>query len=78
MSLDIVAATSALAFISSWNELLFGLMPATIRATPLSGGGMRWGVAAAVMILATLPPLLPGLFTYRLIGRSMTADVVKG
>ena len=88
MSLNIVAAASVLAFIYSWNEFLFGLMLTTSRATPVSvgasfffaasGGGVRWGVAAAVMILATLPPLLLGLFAYRLIGKSMTAGAVKG
>jgi multiple sugar transport system permease protein len=79
MSLSIGAATAVLAFICSWN---------TNRATPVSvgasfffaasGGGVRWGVAAAVMILATLPPLLLGLGMYRQIGRSMTAGAVKG
>jgi len=88
MSLNIIAATTVLAFIYSWNEFLFGLMLTTSRATPVSvgasfffaasGGGVRWGVAAAVMILATLPPLLLGLTMYRWIGRSMTAGAVKG
>jgi len=88
MSINVVAASSVLAFIYSWNEFLFGLMLTTSRATPISvgasfffaasGGGVRWGVAAAVMILATLPPLLLGLVMYRQIGRSMTAGAVKG
>jgi multiple sugar transport system permease protein len=88
MSLNVVAASSVLAFIYSWNEFLFGLMLTTNKATPISvgasfffaasGGGVRWGVAAAVMILATLPPLLLGLVMYRQIGRSMTAGAVKG
>ncbi len=88
MSLNVVAASSVLAFIYSWNEFLFGLMLTTNKATPISvgasfffaasGGGVRWGVAAAVMILATLPPLLLGLLMYRQIGRSMTAGAVKG
>jgi multiple sugar transport system permease protein len=88
MSLNVVAASSVLAFIYSWNEFLFGLMLTTSRATPISvgasfffaasGGGVRWGVAAAVMILATLPPLVLGLLMYRQIGRSMTAGAVKG
>lgn len=88
MSLNVVAASSVLAFIYSWNEFLFGLMLTTNNATPVSvgasfffaasGGGVRWGVAAAVMILATLPPLILGLLMYRQIGRSMTAGAVKG
>lgn len=88
MSLNVVAASSVLAFIYSWNEFLFGLMLTTNNATPVSvgasfffaasGGGVRWGVAAAVMILATLLPLVLGLLMYRQIGRSMTAGAVKG
>lgn len=88
MSLNVVAASSVLAFIYSWNEFLFGLIMTTSRAVPISigasfffaasGGGVRWGVAAAVMILATLPPLVIGLVMYRQIGRSMTAGAVKG
>jgi multiple sugar transport system permease protein len=88
MSLNVIAASSVLAFIYSWNEFLFGLMLTTNNATPVSvgasfffaasGGGVRWGVAAAVMILATLPPLVLGLLMYRQIGRSMTAGAVKG
>jgi multiple sugar transport system permease protein len=88
MSLNVIAASSVLAFIYAWNEFLFGLMLTTSRATPISvgasfffaasGGGVRWGVAAAVMMLATLPPLLLGLFMYRQIGKSMTAGAVKG
>jgi multiple sugar transport system permease protein len=88
MSLNVIAASSVLAFIYAWNEFLFGLMLTTSNATPISvgasfffaasGGGVRWGVAAAVMMLATLPPLLLGLFMYRQIGKSMTAGAVKG
>jgi multiple sugar transport system permease protein len=88
MALNFVAATTVLAFIYSWNEFLFGLMLTTDRATPVtvgasffftgSGGGVRWGVAAAVMILATLPPLLLGLLMYQQIGKSMTSGAVKG
>ena len=77
-----------LSFIYRWNEFLFGLMLTTSKAVPVtvgasfffaaSGGGVRWGVAAAVMILATLPPLVLGLVMYRHIGRSLTAGAVKG
>ena len=83
MLTNVMAASAVLAFIYSWNEFLFGLMLTTSRAVPISvgasfffaasGGGVRWGVASAVMILATLPPLLLGLA-----GRSMSAGAVKG
>ena len=84
----VVASATVLAFITAWNEFLFGLMLTTRAAVPVtvgasfffsaSGGGVRWGVAAAVMMLSTLPPMLLGLLAYRAIGRSMTAGAVKG
>lgn len=87
VSLNVIAASAVLGFIYSWNEFLFGLILTTSRAVPVSvgasfffaasGGGVRWGVAAAVMILATLTPLVLGLLMYRQIGRSMTAGAVK-
>ena len=88
MSINVIAASTVLAFIYSWNEFLFGLMLTTSQATPVSvgasfffsasGGGVRWGVAASVMILATLPPLLIGLLMYQQIGKSMTSGALKG
>jgi multiple sugar transport system permease protein len=84
----IIAASLVLSFIYSWNEFLFGLMLTTRTAVPVtvgasfffaaSGGGVQWGVAAAVMILAALPPLILGMVAYQHIGRSMTAGAVKG
>lgn len=88
ISASAIAASAVLAFIYAWNEFLFGLMLTTHRALPISvgaafffaasGGGVRWGVASAVMILATLPPLLLGLLLYRRIGRSLTDAAIKG
>jgi multiple sugar transport system permease protein len=88
MLLSSIAATCVLSFIYAWNEFLFGLMLTTRSAVPISvgasfffaasGGGVRWGVASAVMMLATLPPLLIGLVTYRQIGRSLAAGAIKG
>jgi len=75
-------------FITAWNEFLFGLMLTTSRAVPVtvgasfffaaSGGGVQWGVAAAVMIVGAIPPMILGLFMYRQISRSMMAGAVKG
>jgi ABC-type glycerol-3-phosphate transport system permease component len=83
-----IASSLILAFIYSWNEFLFGLMLTTQRAVPVtvgasfffsaSGGGVRWGVAAAVMVVSTLPPLVISLAAYRYIGQSLTAGAVKG
>lgn len=83
-----VASALVLSFIYSWNEYLFGLMLTTERAVPItvgasfffsaSGGGIRWGVAAAVMVMSVLPPLALSLFAYRYIGRALTAGAIKG
>ncbi len=75
-------------FITAWNEFLFGLMLTTQEAVPItvgasfffatSGGGVQWGMAAAVMIVAALPPLVLGLVTYRRIAGSLVTGAVKG
>lgn len=83
-----LATTFIFGFITAWNEFLFGLMLTTSKAVPMtvgasfffaaSGGGVQWGTASAVMILAALPPMLLGLVMYRQISGSMTAGAVKG
>jgi multiple sugar transport system permease protein len=75
-------------FITAWNEFLFGLMLTTSKAVPVtvgasfffaaSGGGVQWGVAAAVMMVGALPPMLLGLVMYRKISGTMMAGAVKG
>jgi multiple sugar transport system permease protein len=75
-------------FITAWNEFLFGLMLTTQKAVPItvgasfffatSGGGVQWGMAAAVMIVAAMPPLLLGLIMYRRITGSLVTGAVKG
>jgi multiple sugar transport system permease protein len=84
----VVATTLIFGFITAWNEYLFGLILTTRRAVPMtvgasfffaaSGGGIQWGVAAAVMILGTLIPSLLGVFMYRRISESLTAGAIKG
>jgi len=83
-----IATSLIFGFITAWNEFLFGLMLTTSKAVPVtvgasfffaaSGGGVQWGVAAAVMIVGALPPMLLGLLMYRQISRSMMAGAVKG
>ena len=83
-----VASSLILSFIYAWNEFLFGLMLTTERAVPItvgasfffsaSGGGIRWGIASAVMVVSVLPPLLLSLLAYRFIGRALAAGAVKG
>lgn len=83
-----LVTTFIFGFITAWNEFLFGLMLTTNKAVPMtvgasfffsaSGGGVQWGMASAVMILAALPPMVLGLVMYRQIAGSMTAGAVKG
>jgi len=73
--LPTLVTTFIFGFITGWNEYLFGLMLTTRHAVPVtvgasfffaaSGGGVQWGVASAVMILAALPPIILGLLIYR-------------
>lgn len=75
-------------FVTAWNEFLFGLMLTTREAVPMTvgasfffasgSGGVKWGVAAAVIVVAALPPVALGLLAYRQIGRAMVAGAVKG
>ncbi len=84
----IIATTLIFGFITAWNEYLFGLILTTRRAVPMtvgasfffaaSGGGVQWGVAAAVMILGTFIPTVLGVLMYRRISESLTAGAIKG
>lgn len=83
-----LATAFVFGFITAWNEFLFGLMLTTRAAVPMTvgasfffasgSGGVQWGVAAAVIVVAALPPVLLGLVMYRQIGRAMVAGAVKG
>ncbi len=83
-----LATAFVFGFITAWNEFLFGLMLTTRSAVPVTvgasfffataGGGVQWGMAAAVMMLAALPPMLLGLLMYRSISRSMLGGALKG
>jgi multiple sugar transport system permease protein len=83
-----LVTTFIFGFITAWNEFLFGLIMTTREAVPVtvgasfffatSGGGVQWGMASAVMIVAALPPLLLGLVMYRRIAGSMVTGAIKG
>lgn len=83
-----LATTFIFGFITAWNEYLFGLILTTRNAVPMtvgasfffatSGGGVQWGVAAAIMMLSTFVPSVLGLVLYRRIGASLTAGALKG
>lgn len=86
--LPALATVFIFSFITAWNEFLFGLMLTTINAVPITvgtsfffssgGGGVQWGVAASVIIVASLPPVVLGVLMYKHISKSMTAGAVKG
>ncbi|MEM7734324.1 MAG: carbohydrate ABC transporter permease [Deinococcota bacterium] len=88
LSRSALATTFIFGFITAWNEYLFGLILTTRSAMPMtvgasfffatSGGGVQWGVAAAVMMVGTLVPSVLGLLMYRRIGASLTAGALKG
>ena len=88
LSVPALATTMVLGFVYAWNEFLFALMLTTRDAVTVtvgasfffaaSGGGVRWGVAAAVMVLSILPPMVLGLLLYKRIGQSLAAGAVKG
>jgi multiple sugar transport system permease protein len=83
-----LATTLVFGFINAWNEFLFGLMLTTRDAVPMTvgasfffasgGGGVDWGVAASVILVACMPPMLLGIVMYRQISSSMLAGAVKG
>ncbi|MDD1779907.1 carbohydrate ABC transporter permease [Enterovibrio sp. ZSDZ35] len=88
LSKPVLATALIFGFITAWNEFLFGLMLTTRDAVPLTvgasfffaagGGGVQWGVTAAVMVIGTLPPTLLGLLIYKQIGQSVMGGAVKG
>ncbi|MEM6429296.1 MAG: carbohydrate ABC transporter permease [Deinococcota bacterium] len=88
LSRSALATTFIFGFITAWNEYLFGLILTTRSAMPMtvgasfffatSGGGVQWGVAAAVMMVGTLIPSVLGLLMYKRIGASLTAGALKG
>lgn len=88
LALPSIATCLVFGFITAWNEYLFGLILTTRRAVPMtvgasfffsaSGGGVQWGVAAAVMILGTFIPSILGILMYRRISESLTSGAIKG
>ena len=89
LSAELVAWVQVLIYVGAVIVLvLFGLMLTTREAVPMTvgasfffasgSGGVKWGVAAAVIVVAALPPVALGLLAYRQIGRAMVAGAVKG
>ena len=85
-----IAAAFAIAFLTAWNELLFGvvltggtakqtLSPALLAFSPtMPSGGANLGMTlfAAGSVLSTMPPLILALLGQRYITRLNVADPV--
>ncbi len=88
LCLPALVTSFVLGFVTAWNEFLFGLMLTTEAAVPMTvgasfffasgGAGVQWGVAAAVIVVAGLPPALLGLALWRHVARGLLAGAVKG
>ena len=90
MALPGIAAAFAIAFLTAWNELLFGvvltggtakqtLSPALLAFSPtMPSGGANLGMTlfAAGSVLSTMPPLILALLGQRYITRLNVADPV--
>lgn len=82
-----VFASAILAFISVWNDFLFGLtlttdeqaQPVTVGVTRFSGEHViSWGELAAAAVIVTIPLVIVVLFLQRRIVAGLTAGAVKG
>jgi ABC-type glycerol-3-phosphate transport system permease component len=82
-----VFASAILAFISVWNDFLFGLtlttdeqaQPVTVGVTRFSGEHIiRWGEVAAAAVIVTIPLVIVVLFLQKRIVAGLTAGTVKG
>jgi multiple sugar transport system permease protein len=90
MAMPGIAATFVIAFLTAWNELLFGIVltggtakqtlsPALLAFSPtMPSGGANLGMTlfAAGSVLSTLPPLILALLLQRYITRLNVADPV--
>ncbi|MGQ9889758.1 MAG: carbohydrate ABC transporter permease [Aggregatilineales bacterium] len=80
-----IAVSAILAFITSWNELLFALVltRAESRTAPveaanfMTGFGIRWGPMMATGTLIVLPVLIFALLVSRNLVRGLTMGAVK-
>jgi ABC-type glycerol-3-phosphate transport system permease component len=81
-----VFASAILAFITVWNDFLFGLtlttdeqaQPVTVGVTRFSGEHIiRWGEVAAAAVIVTIPLVIVVLFLQKRIVAGLTAGAVK-
>lgn len=86
LSRTITVSAAILAFITSWNEFLFGLILTTEHAVPVTVGstffvtsyGIEWGQTSAAMMLSVLPPMILGIYVYKWLGQTLLGGAIKG
>jgi len=80
-----VASATIIAFIFSWNNLIFGLILSGGATRPVTMGilqamafdQIKWGEMAAAAMIAAVPGMLAALFLQRYITRGLTMGAVK-
>lgn len=83
-----IFATSIFFFINSWNEYFWPLLiladrdsytlPLALQMFISAEGGSEWGIAMAVAMFTTLPPLILYLFTQKFILSTFMQSGMKG
>jgi len=87
IALPAIATVGILAFLSMWNEFLFGVLLTSTEASKtapvalaslISARDTRWGIMTAGGILQTLPAIAVVIFLQRYIVKGLTFGAVKG
>lgn len=80
-----IAAAVIIAFITSWNNLLFGLVLSGHNTTPVTMGileamtfdQIKWGEMAAAALIAALPGIIIAIYLQRHLVRGLSMGAVK-
>lgn len=80
-----IASALIIAFIFSWNNLIFGLVLAGANTRPVTQGilqamtfdQIKWGLMAAAAMVAAVPGMIAAIFFQRQITRGLTLGAVK-
>ncbi len=80
-----IASATIIAFIFSWNNLIFGLILSGGATRPVTMGilqsmtfdQIKWGLMAASAVIAAVPGMLGAIFLQRYITRGLTMGAVK-
>ena len=83
-----IFATCIFFFINSWNEYFWPLLiladksqytlPLALQMFISAEGGSEWGIAMAVAVFTSLPPLVLYLFTQKFILNTFMQSGMKG